>query len=319
MSRYIEVLARVAPIFALLGLGYLFRRRSYVKPEVVAGMKTFVAKVTLPAVVYIAFSAVRLDLTAGLTAVAVFAACVLALLVGRGLEKLRHGDGVRPYLMTAFEGSMLGFPLFAVLYGQAAVPHIAMADIGEIIFTFTVLIPILDARGRASGGPGAATAGGRAGVFVRRLYTNPVIWAVVLGLGTSLSGLGPSLAASIGGGYLYSALAFMAAPTAGIVLFAVGYDLDFRKESLREALPTIGLRYVLMALLFGATWAFVSRFSPGSDPLVRQAILVLFIMPSSFAITVFGKPGEDSRMVSTTLSLNTLVAILFLGIMMAFT
>lgn len=316
MSRYLEIFARVAPIFALLGLGYLFRRRAYVKPEVVAGMKTFVAKITLPAVVYIAFSAVRLDLTAGLTAVAVFAACVIALLVGRGLEKLRHGDGVRPYLMTAFEGSMLGFPLFAVLYGQAAVPHIAMADIGEIIFTFTVLIPILDARGGSGDSIGGA--GGRTGVFVRRLYTNPVIWAVVLGLGTAVSGLGPVLAASVGGGYLYSALAFIAAPTGGIVLFAVGYDLDFTRASLKEALPTIGMRYVLMALLFGATWAFVSRFSPGSDPLVRQAILVLFIMPSSFAITVFGKPGEDSRMVSTTLSLNTLVAVLLLGILMAF-
>ena len=310
MNRYLEIVARVAPIFLLLGLGYLFRRRSFVSAETVGGMKTFVARITLPAVVFIAFSAVKLDATAGLTTVAVFLACVIALLAGRALESLRHADGVRPYLMTAFEGSMLGFPLFAVIYGQSAVPHIAMADIGEIIFTFTILIPILDAR--SGGGRPTAKA------FVHRLYSNPVIWAVVLGLVTAVSGLGDLIGSTKGGGLLLSGLAFLAAPTGGIVLFVVGYDLDFSRASLKEALPTIGLRYLVMAVLFGATWAFVSRFSPGADPLLRSAILVLFIMPSSFAITVFGKPGEDSRMVSTTLSLNTLAAVFFLGVLMAF-
>jgi predicted permease len=184
-----------------------------------------------------------------------------------------------------------------------------MADIGEIIFTFTVLIPVLDAR--SGGGTPTIKA------FARRLYTNPVIWAVVIGLIAAVTGLSGFLSSAKGGAYLYSGLSFLAAPTGGIVLFVVGYDLDFSRPSLREALPTIGLRYLVMAVLFGATWAFVSRFSATTDHLLRSAIMVLFIMPSSFAITVFGKPGDDSRMVSTTLSLNTLVAVILLGALTA--
>jgi len=273
-------------------------------------MKTFVARVTLPPVVFMAFSAVKIDYTAGLTAIAVFSACVIALVIGRALERMRHGDGMRPYLMTAFEGSMLGFPLFAVLYGQAAVPFIAMADIGEIIFTFTVLIPILDARS-GGGKPNLKT-------FVHRLYTNPVIWAVVLGLVTAVTGFSDLLAGSREGELLFAGLAFLAAPTGGIVLFVVGYDLDFSRASLREAVPTVLLRYMLVAILFVAAWAFISMLSPRTDPLLKSALLVLFMMPSSFAITIFGKPGEDSRMVATTLSLNTLVTVFLLGILMAF-
>jgi predicted permease len=310
MNRYIEIVARVAPIFLLLGAGYYFKLKKLVTPQTVAEMKTFVARITLPPVVFMAFSAVRIDYTAGLTTIAVFAACVIALIVGRTLEKLRHRDGMRPYLMTAFEGSMLGFPLFAVLYGQSAVPYIAMADIGEIIFTFTVLIPILDARS-GGGKPNLKT-------FLYRLYSNPVIWAVVLGLVTAVTGFSNLFASTRGGELLFSGLAFLAAPTGGIVLFVVGYDLDFSPASLREAVPTVLLRYILVTILFGAAWAFISWFSPQTDPLLRSALLVLFIMPSSFAITIFGKPGEDSRMVATTLSLNTLVTVFLLGILMAF-
>ena len=40
---------------------------------------------------------------------------------------------------------------------------------------------------------------------------------------------------------------------------------------------------------------------------------MLFRSPSTFAIPVFGKAGEESEYISTTLSLNTLVTVAILS------
>ena len=61
----------------MLAIGYLFKRKAWLKPETAAGMKTFVARVTLPAVIFGAFSAVRIDGTALVVFIAILATCLV--------------------------------------------------------------------------------------------------------------------------------------------------------------------------------------------------------------------------------------------------
>jgi predicted permease len=305
MVSFGDILTKIAPVFAMLAIGYLFKRRAWLKAELAAGMKTFVARVTLPAVIFGAFSAVRIDGTALVVFVAILATCLAALGLGLGLDAILKRRSLRPFLMTAFEAGMLGYPLFSLAFGAENLPSFAMADLGEIVFTFTVLIPLLNQR---NGGPAGI------GPALKRLATNPIIWAVGLGLAAAISGFSSLLSTSGAGKAFLSCLSFIGAPTGAIILFIIGYDLDFSLSTLGKAASTIGLRYLVMVPLYFAAWAFISAFAPGgSDPILRAAVLVLFIMPSTFAIPLFGREGEESRYISATLSLNTLVTVCLLA------
>jgi len=300
-----DILTKIAPVFAMLAIGYLFKRKSWLKAEITAGMKTFVARVTLPAVIFGAFSAVRIDGTALVVFIAILATCLVALGLGLGLDAILKRRSLRPFLMTAFEAGMLGYPLFSLAFGAQNLPRFAMADLGEIVFTFTVLIPLLNQR---NGGPAGI------GPALKRLATNPIIWAVVLGIASAVSGFSSVLASSGAGKAVLSCLSFIGAPTGAIILFIIGYDLDFSLATLGKAASTIGLRYLVMVPLYFAAWAFIRALAPGgSDPILRAAVLVLFIMPSTFAIPLFGREGEESRYISATLSLNTLVTVCLLA------
>jgi predicted permease len=292
-----EIAGRLAPIFVMLALGWLFKKKAIMGREAVSSLKGFVARVSLPAVVFGAFSAVPMDRVTGVT------------------DALFKRRSVRPFLLTAFEAGMLGLPLFSIFYGPGAVPRIAMADLGEICFTFLVLIPMLNQR-----------SGGERGIrpALARLASNPVIWSVLLGLASAATGLSRMLAASSGGQALFSTLSFIGAPTGALILFVVGYDLDFSRKSLGAALPTVALRYAIMVPLFFAVRAAVGALAldlvPGAagiedGRIVRAALMFLFLMPSTFAIPVFGKEGEESEYISTTLSLNTLVTVILLALL----
>ncbi|HUX37146.1 MAG TPA: AEC family transporter [Rectinemataceae bacterium] len=303
MDRIAETIVKVAPLFGMLAAGYFFKRRSILGPDTVAGIKTLVAKLTLPAVVFGAFSAVRLDKAAAVTFVAIFIALAIAFGIALGLEALGGKKSPRPFLMTAFEAGMLGFPLFGILYGLDKIPRMAIADLGEIFFTFFILIPFMDIR-----------SGGKRGLgpIFHRIVRNPVIWAVILGLASAAFGLGGFFTGTLGGRVISTSIAFAAAPTGFLILFVVGYNLDFSRKKLGWALPTILLRYVVMVpLLFAAKFVIGAFGGSGVDSYLILAVTVLFIMPPSFAISIFSR-GEDSEYISTTISLNTLITVILL-------
>jgi predicted permease len=304
MGKIVDMLVRVAPIFAMLAAGYLFKKRRFLSPEIVAGIKSFVSKLTLPAVVFGAFSGIVFDADTPVVFVAIFFCCAAGLLIGFGLDALLRRKTVRPFLMSSFEAGMLGFPLFAIVFGQAGLPRIAMTDLGEIVFTFVVLLPLLNAR-----------SGGERGIRpqLERLARNPVIWALVIGVIAGLTGATRLLTETMGGRAVSACVSFIAAPTGALILFIVGYELEFSRATLAASAATILARYAVWIPLFFLAWAFTARFAPGADQVLRSAFMVVFILPPTFAIPVFGAEGEESRFIATTLSLNSLVAILLLA------
>jgi malate permease and related proteins len=304
MGKIVDMLVRVAPIFAMLAAGYLFQRRRFLSPEIVAGIKSFVSKLTLPAVVFGAFSGIKFDADTPVVFIVIFLCCAAGLLIGYGLDALLRRKTVRPFLMSSFEAGMLGFPLFAIVFGPAGLPRIAMCDLGEIVFTFAVLLPLLNAR-----------SGGERGIRpqLRRLAHNPVIWALVIGVIAGLTGATKLLTSTTAGRTVAGCVSFLGAPTGALILFIVGYELEFSRSTIAASLSTILARYLVWIPFFFLAWAATSRFAPGADSVLRSAFMVLFILPPTFAIPVFGAEGEESRFIATTLSLNSFVAIVLLA------
>ncbi len=304
MDTVVTMLLKVAPVFVTLALGFLFRKREFLPRATVSGIKSVVSRLTLPAVVFAGFSGIRFDADAPVVFAVIFVCCALGLVVGIGLDRLLRRSTVRPFLMSSFEAGMLGFPLFAIVFGVENMPKIALSDLGEIVFTFAILLPLLNAR-----------SGGERGVKpqLRALSRNPVIWALVLGLVAGLTGLSGLLTSTRVGSAFLGCVSFIAAPTGVLILFVIGYELEFSRSTIRASAATVLARYVVWIPLYFVAWAVTARFAPGADRMLRAAYLVVFILPPTFAIPVFGAEGEESRFIATTISLNSLVSIILLA------
>jgi predicted permease len=79
---YVEALSKVLPVILLFLLGAFLNRLHFIRSEAIQDMKKLVLNVTLPAVLFLAFSRVSLEARHLLIVGIVFSACVVALLAG---------------------------------------------------------------------------------------------------------------------------------------------------------------------------------------------------------------------------------------------
>jgi predicted permease len=75
---YIEALSKVLPVILLFLLGAFLNKLHFVRNEAIQDMKKLVLNVTLPAVLFLAFSRVSLETRHLLIVAIVFLACVVA-------------------------------------------------------------------------------------------------------------------------------------------------------------------------------------------------------------------------------------------------
>ena len=143
----LSIIRMVLPVLVTFGLGALCKRKGVFGSEGLKGLKAVVGNVTLPAVLFYAFFTAEYSARIALTFVVVFASCVLGLLAGFALRRFVKPYGkFLPFLTTNFEGGMLGYALYGLLYaGQTQT--FAMVDIGQTFCAFTVFLAALKSVG----------------------------------------------------------------------------------------------------------------------------------------------------------------------------
>ena len=300
-----SILRMVLPVLVTFGLGWLCNRKKIFSGDGLIGLKAVVGNITLPAVLLNAFLTADYNGEILLTFTVVFFACWLGLLAGFALRRwMAPYERFFPFLTTNFEGGMLGYALFGLLYaGQTHV--FATVDIGQTTFAFTVFLTVL----RVTGGQKMT-----AKEVLWQQAKNPVMIAIVLGVALGVSGVGRWLQTTSAWPALSSLITFIAAPTSALILIIVGYQLSFRRELMAPVLKTVGLRLLVMAALLGFTALCVFSFVPFNKPLF-VAMLLAYSLPAPFIIPLYANAAEDGEYISTTLSVQTLVSIaLFAGI-----
>ncbi len=181
MTVILTALSKVLPIFLLILLGVLLRRRQFISWGTVEDIKKLVVNVTLPAVLVLAFAQVTIEPQYLLIVLIMFAACVLVLVLGRYLgSPLRITSSYMPSLLTGFEAGMMGYAIFGAVYGQESIYKFGIVDLGQVLFVFFVLVPGLE---RMSAGSASLRA--TAISFIK----TPVILAILGGLLFKQTGL----------------------------------------------------------------------------------------------------------------------------------
>lgn len=302
---FLSILQMVLPVIVTFVLGYVCCRRKIFGQEGLKGLKAFVSNITLPVVLFNAFFTAEYSGKIALTFSVVFISCGLALAAGFALRRFAAPFGkFLPFLLTDFEGGMLGYALFGLLY--AGQTHIfAMVDIGQTLFAYTVFLTVLKAVGGEKTNPKA---------LMRNMFTNTAFIGTVLGAVLGLLGVGKWAMASPIGSILTDLIAFIAAPTSALILIIVGYELSFKRELMKPVMITVGLRLCVMACLLLAGSLVLFAIIPFEKPLF-VALMLAYSLPAPFIIPLYADVAGHGEYISTTLSVQTLVSVvLFIGV-----
>lgn len=298
MDKLIGVLQMILPVILMLSIGMICRKKGVVQKQGVSGLKSLVVNVCLPAVLLKAFFTATYGAGIVITAAAMFAVCLAALGLGFVLKRLSKTSMTTvPFLFTGFEAGMLGYALYTLLFGANAVSDFATVDLGQVLFVFTVYLSVL--KGQKQGSLKQTLKG---------MVSSPVIISIVIGVILGATGLGGAISASPAGVIVLNIFDFIAAPTAAVILFVVGYELEFGQAKLKLAVSVVLARFVMMAALGALVLLGLSAVIAVSDTL-RWAIILMFMLPPPFVLPIFGKNEDESAFVSASLSLSTLLSL----------
>jgi hypothetical protein len=237
------IISTVAPVFALILIGYLTTRWGAISQEAAKGLGEFAFVIAMPALLFRTM-VVSPSWTGspGDILLAFFLSAGIAWVVTTLVAKIwlkRTGLEATGLAMGASFGNsvMLGFPLGLAHYGEAAAP--AMAII--IAANAPILWMAASMQAEWMSGKGTVDLGGRVRDVIKDLVRNPVVFGVLLGIAWRFTGIGlHSVPDSI--------LALLGSAGVPASLFALGASLS--RYKLRSDLDVVWLVVAVKLLLF---------------------------------------------------------------------
>jgi len=296
MSTLIVVLEKALPVFVMLALGMLCRRKGILSREGISSMKTFAVNITLPAVMFSAFATAQYSAESLFIPLVIFMLCVASLALGFALCRVLGIDGrLPPFLSAGFEAGMLGYALFALLFPGEGSAAFAIIDLGQVLFVFTLYKALL------------AGSGGVKGVLAEALHA-PTVWAILIGIVFGASGLYQSLAPGGISGVLDAVAGFVAAPTSAVILLTIGYDLTPDSIRWNKTAKLVALRLGVSGAALAVALLINHALLGGIMHI--GALVLMFMLPPPYVLPVFADVEEERADISCTLSTLTLISLI---------
>ena len=294
-----EILNTIVPVILMLGIGMAARRSSLLSREGINALKSVVVNITLPAVMLNAFATMTYSVNNIIITALMFAICFAALLLGK---MFAQGSRFVPFLTTGFEAGMLGYSLFMLLYGSENISSFAYVDLGQVLFVFTLYKILLGQDGTK-----------QVKTDVKKLFSemlhSPTIIAIICGVILGASGLYRALEPSGVSSLINACTDFVSAPTGAVILITIGYDLVFANIPWKAVWKVVAARIVIMAVLRVAAGFVVHAIGMGD--VLDPALNIMFILPPPYVLPVFADDEDQRNFVSSSLSVTTLVTIIF--------
>lgn len=310
------LLSAVIPAFALIAIGYGAARLNILGPAIFEALNKFVYYLAMPALLIGSLAAAPVDDILNWNFIAAFTIGIVATWLTVGLAgRVLFGDGLADGTMRGVVASYgnngyLGIPLAAAAFGDAAIVPASLSVLLNSVVIMTGAVVILEfCRVRVSGG-GSGSGSGVLRNSGKALASNPLIWAVVIGL--VLSATGAELPLSIE--RIFAMLGQAAAPSA---LVAIGLFLAARpvvKLLAAAAIPSLG-KLALFPLI---VWLLTLYVFPLEPLWAMMAVLMAGMPVGANAFVIAGhyrlRLGDASAAIvlSTASSLVTLSLMLIL-------
>ncbi len=302
------IINRVLPILILIGIGHWIRRRHFLSESTIDDLRKVVVNFALPAVLFISFLNIDLELKYLALFVTLYVVCVGLFFFGRVFQR-RSGieSEYFPFVMTGFEYGMLGVSLFGSAYGLDAIGYIAIADLGHEIFIWSFFLALLLMKRDGLTDPGP---------LVRGVLTSPVMVAIMAGIVFNILGARETLYESAVTGGLIATLEFLGNLTIPLILMIVGYGIRFNLDDAREVGIVIVVRLAIIIPLALILNRVLVRGLLDLAPAFEAALFTLMILPPPFIIPLYMRSGlpDERRYINNVLTLYTVVTLVIFGI-----
>jgi len=265
----LDILTITAPIFLLIGLGFLSVHSGLLAREQIRAIGSFVIHFALPALLIhsLATRSIEEILNAGYL-LAYGLASLAAFAVGFALSRWRRdslaGAAMTGLGMSASNSGFIGYPVVVMVVGPLAALPMALCMLVESLLMVPLALTLAEA-GRHNGGVRQVAV-----EIVRRLVKNPVLIGIVVGLGLSLLELRlPPI--------LLRPIEMLAQASAPVALFVIGGTLYGLKpagmlgNSAQMALGKLVLHPLAVYLAF--------MWIPGIAPDMKIAALLFASAP----------------------------------------
>ncbi|MBE9605420.1 AEC family transporter [Acetobacteraceae bacterium H6797] len=293
----IVLLNVMGPIFALIGIGYLFARRRWVSDEGLKALSGFAFGLGIPALLF--NNATTPHPSGGPIAPAFFAGCLtiyfLAVVLSCWLLKARLAEsGVFALNATFGNIGMIGVPLITAAYGSAGLSQLLsiMALHSLILLPLTMLLSELSMGSRRNLLPLMKN-------MVVALVCNPIVMAVFAGAIVYYVGLPvPTMVRR-----LLDMLGHAGPPVALFCLGGTLLGFDARREW-PGALLCAALKLALMPALIWALCAWV-----GLPPLALAVAVMTAALPTGAnAFFLARRYSAGTERAGATILLSTIIA-----------
>lgn len=307
MDQILATAQVIIPVFALVLLGMVARRKNMMTQEQTQGLQQFVMKFGLPCVIF--NSCLTADLgTESLTTMAiVLPLMILSAVMAFRLRKKKYPYHNLPQLFAAQESGMLGIPLYMTLFGDAQAYRMGVLDLAQSPVAIpTIAILSADAGKNPS-----------LGQIVKAVFKSPFLIMSLLGLTLNLSGIADWLDAIGIGSLITATTSFISEPVSAAMLFSVGYNFSMEQGN-RKAIFQISALHIGLMVLFGLVIQGLLFLVPNVEPATRWAVLLYAALPSSYLAPTLGRTEEDASVASGVCSVLTIVTLVVFCVISAF-
>lgn len=303
----IEVLSVTLPIYLIIAAGFASVRTGYVGGDEIRSLGRVVMRVCMPATIFfnIQRSSVaeilRWDFVLGYLAASllVFAA---GFAFARLVMKRPHQTAVLEAMgMSCSNSAFMGFPVAAMVVGDAALHAFTMAMMIENIVMMPLAVTLADSFGGQGGGQGGGKGHGRGALrqTLSGMARNPMLLAVVAAVVFSFSGLALPTA-------LARTLEMLAPVSAPVALLAVGGAVaSLPMERLGGSLAYI-VAGKLIAHPLAVLLLFLAIGTLPQDLLISGMLIASVPMMSIYAL--FGLRWGEERLAASALIVTTVLS-----------
>lgn len=303
MRDTLEILSKVLPVIILIIFGGFLRKAKFIEQKTISELKKIVVNITLPATLFLTFAKTTFESRYIMIFLSVFFVCVIMLLLGTVIKKLlKQPNKYYPAIFSGFETGMMGYSLFAVVYGSANIYKLALIDLGQVIFVFFVLVSYLQKLNGKSANAKELTLS-----FIK----SPVILSVILGIAVSFIGDFSSISSPVVNS-IFETLRLLSEMTMPIICIAIGYEL---KINLKEIGGPLLATVIRMVLLLGMAYAIneivIDRLL-NLDNTFKIALYTMFLLPPPFVIPIYmdEKEEKNKQFILNTLSISIIFSLL---------
>lgn len=316
MNEVLIVLIKALPVIIILILGAALKRGNIIRVEAVGGLKKLTMNILLPCLIFLTFFEAELKLDYMILSLIVFVACGVEFAFGFLFKKLQHSSNqFYPSVFTCYLTGPIGFPLFIAFFGVENLYKLAIFDLGNSFFIFTILMVFLSSVSCT------ANSTNKIGLLqhLKNLISSPLTLSMFLGILGSFAGLNRMHEGAMVISAMVSALSMLANSGLALGLLIIGYELPFSVYQFKETMIAVLLRLTMMISFAYILNTFILSKIPGIDTTFQTALYTLFILPPPFIIplSIIGE-CEHKSFILNFISLHLILSLIAFVVIMSF-